>query len=113
MNCRLPKATISKRGIRPIIIDGYTGSNVLTYDDETGTPVSVPGTKPLTSDFQAFHTNDKVTFTNDKDTATPTGVLLQAAAPIAGVALALALAAAGLLCVVLGLRERRRQKCRA
>ena len=47
--------------------------------------------------FSPYTSDDKVTFTNSKDTSTPTGLSLQTAAPIAGAVIALGLGAVLLL----------------
>jgi hypothetical protein len=67
--------------------------------------MSSDGKYPLTTQFKEFHSNDTVTFTNEKDTGTPTGLSLQTAAPIAGIVLALSLGA-----VVLLSRKRRKDR---
>ncbi len=47
--------------------------------------------------FSPYTSDDKVTFTNSKETSTPTGLSLQTAAPIAGAVIALSLGAVLLL----------------
>lgn len=96
--------------------DGYTVTTLYSRT-ETGTPSQIPeldytyeyayhgsiteGAVDLTysgqQSFSPYTSDDKVTFTNSKDTSTPTGLSLQTAAPIAGAVIALGLGAVLLL----------------
>ncbi|MBR3083857.1 MAG: hypothetical protein IKH03_04735 [Oscillospiraceae bacterium] len=70
-----------------------------TYEDHGGTLEK--GAVDLTwsgqQSFSPYTSDDTVTFTNSKDTSTPTGLSLQTAAPIAGAVIALGLGAVLLL----------------
>ena len=82
--------------------DGYTVTTLYSRT-ETGGPGHIPElddtyeTWSGQQSFSPYTSDDTVTFTNSKDTSTPTGLSLQTAAPIAGAVIALGLGAVLLL----------------